>query len=276
MTKRLDWITDPHMDHFRDQEMLLSFVKKLHARNSDGLFITGDIAGSKTIYDFLGLISGAYQRPVYFVLGNHDFHGGWMEDTHKTVRAVCAAVPEGVLNWLTECEPIMLDRKTAVIGHDGFYDGQKGQAGLTFNMPDFYAPGGIHDLCHAFGMGTRHLFDILRELGAHSVAHIHDRVIKAYKTGARRILILTHVPPFPEASYYKGRPSEPAAMPFFVNQALGEALLELAEEFPKAKFEVYAGHTHGKREYHACPNLVVRVGNARYGRLPTFQPQIEI
>ena len=56
---KVDWITDPHLDHLRGQEMLLDFVKKLHARDSDVLLITGDIAESGTIYDFMGIVSGA-------------------------------------------------------------------------------------------------------------------------------------------------------------------------------------------------------------------------
>jgi hypothetical protein len=55
-----------------------------------------------------------------------------------------------------------------------------------------------------------------------------------------------------------------------VNKTLGEALLELAGDHPDVDFLVLAGHTHGRREFQAAPNLMVRVGEARYGRRPRF------
>jgi len=273
---KLDWLTDPHLDHLKNTEMLLKFVDRLAARDSDGLVITGDIGESRTIYEFLEILSGCYRRPIYFVLGNHDCYGAWFEDTHNRVREICSAVPAGILNWMPDAGVIMLNQRTAIIGHDGFYDGQEGEPGLSFSLTDFYLPSGIKDLIQAFGRGSHHLFEKLRLLGIESAEYIKRQVLKAKQQGARRILIITHVPPFLESSYFRGKPSEARAAPFYVNQALGNMLLDLSEKHPKIQMEVYAGHTHGKREYQARKNLVVRVGAARYGRLPTFQPQITI
>jgi len=274
VTKHFDWITDPHLDHLKGETMLLNFVKKLAARKSDGLVITGDIAESKTIYQFLEILSGCYRRPIYFILGNHDHYGAWMADTHARVRSICNAVPPGILNWMTDVGVLMLDDRTAIIGHEGWYDGQAGEPGLSFSLSEFYMPNGILDLVHAFDQSSHALFDKLQELGAASADHIRKMVVQARDQGARRILIITHVPPFREASYFRGKPSEAKAAPFYVNQVLGEALLELADEHRQLNLEVYAGHTHGKREYQPRENLVVRVGSARYGRLPTFQEPI--
>jgi len=275
-TKHLDWITDPHLDHFRSKEMLISFVDKLYARDSAGLLITGDIAESHNIVPFMEIVGGAYQRPVYFVLGNHDYYGGWMAETQSKVRELCRDVPHDILNWMSDRGPVWFDDTTALIGHDGFYDGQEGAPGLGFAMTDFCSPHGIHDLIQALGKGSHELFEKLLELGQNSADHVHMQATKAYRKGARRILVLTHVPPFLGASYYRGRPSEPRAAPFYVNKSMGDVLLDLANEMPDATFEVYAGHTHGKREYRPCENMVVRVGNARYGRHPTFQAPIEL
>lgn len=273
---QLDWITDPHLDHLSSQEELIKFIKKLNERNSDGLLITGDIAEAKTIYDYLGILSGAYQRPIYFVLGNHDYYGAWMKETRDSVRQVCGAVPKGILNWMDESGPIMLNRKTAILGHGGFYDGQEGEPGLELGMTDFYLPCGVNDLIQAFGRGSRHLFDKLLEFGTECADVITQQVETALNHGARRIIVVTHVPPFLEASYFRGRPSEPSHAPFYVNRTLGNALLEIAKANPKVQFEVFAGHTHGGREYQARQNLNVRVGSAYYTRQPIFQQPIEI
>jgi hypothetical protein len=143
-------------------------------------------------------------------------------------------------------------------------------------MPDFFLPHGVKDFVEAFHWGSRHLFEKLHELGEASAVHVKEKVREARLQGARRILILTHVPPFLEASYFRGRPSEPQSAPFYVNRTLGETLLELAEDQPKVVMEVFAGHTHGRRIYQARDNLVVRVGSARYGRQPKYQEPITV
>lgn len=273
---RLDWITDPHLDHLRGERALLQFVKDLAARESDALLITGDIAESRTIDEFLGIISGAYRRPVYFVLGNHDYYGDWMEHTHARVRNVCRAVPDGILNWMPDVGFTMLSSDTAVVGHGGMYDGQEGRPGLEMSMSDFYLPHGILDLAEALEYGTRHLFELLRELGSRCAQHVQLNVRRAVREGARRVVVLTHVPPFLESSYFRGRPSEPRAAPFYVNRCLGDVMLALSSELPHVRLEVLAGHTHGARVYHAAENLVVRVGAARYARQPTWQKPIEV
>jgi len=273
---RLDWITDPHLDHLPHKEALLKFVQQLHERDSDALLVTGDIAESRTIDECLGLISGAYQRPVYFVLGNHDYYGDWMERAHERVRRVCRAVPDGILNWMPDAGVVMLSSRTALVGHGGMYDGQEGKPGLEMAMTDFFMPGGNLDMVRALGFGSRHLFALLFELGQESAAHITKNVREAARRGARRVLILTHVPPFLEASYFRGRPSVPTHAPFYVNKGLGDALLELSSELPRVRLEVFAGHTHGAREHRVSDNLVVRVGHARYGRQPVYQEPIMV
>jgi predicted phosphodiesterase len=273
---KLDWITDPHLDHLSSQEQLIRFVKELNGRDSDALLITGDIAESRTIYDYLGIVSGAYQRPVYFVLGNHDYYGGWMKATHEKVRSVCGAVPEGILNWMPDVGVQMLSSSTALVGHGGMYDGQEGTPGLEMSMSDFHMPSGNLDMVRALGYGTRHLFQLLLELGEMSGEHISRQVREAVKLGARRVVILTHVPPFLESSYFRGRPSAPTHAPFYVNKSLGHALLELSSKLPHIRLEVLAGHTHGLREHQAAENLFVRVGRARYGRLPVWQDPVVV
>lgn len=267
----LDWITDPHLDHFVDKEMMIGFIQKLHDRPSDGLLVTGDIAEAPTIYEYLGILSGAYQRPIYFVLGNHDYYRGWIHQTRDVVREVCKDVPPGILNWMPEAGPIMLQGRVAIVGHGGFYDGQEGEPGLQMQMTDFFAPNGIPDLIHALGLGSRHLFRRLFELGQEGADEIADQVRRAHTDGATKIVVLTHVPPFLEASYFRGQPSQPRAAPFYVNRCLGDTLLALAGAYPNTSFEVLAGHTHGGREYQAAENLLVRVGNAWYGQPPIFQ-----
>lgn len=273
---KLDWITDPHLDHLAGEREIIAFVEELHARDSEGLLLTGDIAQSETLYDYLGIISGAYQRPVYFVLGNHDYYGAWMHQTRDRVQAVCEAVPEGILNWMPDAGVLMLSPETAVVGHDGMYDGQAGVPGLELGLTDFHVPHGVLDMIRALELGSRHLFELLLELGRASADHVRESVRQAVRRGARRVLVITHVPPFLESSYFRGRPSDPRSAPFYVNRSLGEALLELSSERPDVQLDVFAGHTHGARVHRAADNLVVRVGRARYGSPPVWQEPVVV
>lgn len=274
---KLDWITDPHLDRLGGPETLVAFLDKLNKRKSDGLVVTGDIAVSGTIYDFLGLLSGAYQRPIYFVLGNHDYYGDWMETTKEKVQAVCKAVPEGILNWATESGPFQLTDDTVLIGHDGIYDGQCGLgAGTDLGLHDFQMKHGILDLAEALQFGTRHLFEKLLDLAQLSASVVEQYIKEAIKSPIKRVIIITHVPPFHEASYYRGRPSDDKSAPYYVNKTMGDMLRRVTAKYPNVQFDVYAGHTHGKRHYQASENLDVYVGSARYGRNPQFQTPIEV
>ena len=188
------------------------------------------------------------------------------------------SVPPGILNWLTDFqEPFKLDEHTALIGHDGFYDGQCGLgAGTDLGMSDFRMGNGIYDLAKALAFGSSHLFDLILKLAQASADHIEKQIRKHIYPPIKRVLILTHVPPFHEASYFRGKPSDQRSAPFYVNKVMGDMLRRVALEYPKIEFEVYAGHTHGKRHYQAEENLNVFVGAARYERQPTFQTVVEV
>lgn len=274
---KLDWITDPHLDHLEGSDELIKFVDRLHNRDSDGLMITGDIAESPTLYEFLGILSGAYQRPIYFVLGNHDYYKAWMAETHVRARAVCEACPPGILNWLSDLGPLHLEDDTWICGHDGWYDGQEGlgpQSNLA--LTDFMYQWGVFDLADARSLGKLNLFLRIKQLAKMSAQSVKLKLEEVLHQGGRRVIVVTHVPPFIEASLFRGRPSSPASAPFYVNKTMGDMLYEFASRHPNLEIEVFAGHTHGKCRVEVLHNLVVRVGSARYGQQPQFQVPIEV
>jgi hypothetical protein len=114
------------------------------------------------------------------------------------------------------------------------------------------------------GLYDAELFLRLNALGDES-ARIITKAVTAALQLAAHVVILTHVPPFPQAAKYEGMPTGAEFLPHFCNAALGEALLQLARAHPDKSFTVLAGHTHSKCEYRAAPNLWVKVAGARYG-----------
>jgi hypothetical protein len=75
-----------------------------------------------------------------------------------------------------------------------------------------------------------------------------------------QVLVLTHVPPFPEACVYDGAQSSPAWLPWFTCISTGEVLAEYAAAHPHQRITVLCGHTHGAGVCQPAPNLEVRTG----------------
>lgn len=100
------------------------------------------------------------------------------------------------------------------------------------------------------------------------------------RTDARELIVLTHVPPFPEACWYEGKQSSPDWLPWFTCVAVGDVLREHARAHPQTSITVLCGHTHGRGEYRAAENLLVRTGGwcpgqRSYGN-PIVQETIDV
>ena len=87
-------------------------------------------------------------------------------------------------------------------------------------------------------------------------------------------VVLTHVPPFREAAWYEGRPSDSQWLPFFSCKAVGDVLLEAIQDLPCKRMTVLCGHIHGGGRSAILPNLATWTGPARYGR-PAIQEIFE-
>lgn len=99
---------------------------------------------------------------------------------------------------------------------------------------------------------------------------MHQQIKAAIKAGFENIVVLTHVPPFREASRYLNQPSPEYSVPYFSSKALGLMLLECYAMYPHIKFDVLCGHTHDPFDAHIRKNLRVRVMRAEYGA-PRFE-----
>ena len=89
------------------------------------------------------------------------------------------------------------------------------------------------------------------------------------------VLFLTHVPPFRDAAWYAGKPSDDEHLPHFSSKASGDAILDATASHPQSELTVLCGHTHGGGEVSIQPDLHVITGPARYGA-PTIQRLLNI
>jgi hypothetical protein len=99
---------------------------------------------------------------------------------------------------------------------------------------------------------------VLQRLGANEARSLRDQLARA--PASDEMLVLTHVPPFPEACVYDGVTSEPGYLPWFTCISTGEVLLDHARAHPATKITVLCGHSHGLGTYAPLTNLEVRTG----------------
>jgi 3',5'-cyclic-AMP phosphodiesterase len=82
---RLAWFTDLHLNFLSDKDAK-AFCAALASTEADCFAISGDIGEARSVQRYLRLLENSLQRPIYFVLGNHDFYGGSIASVREGVR----------------------------------------------------------------------------------------------------------------------------------------------------------------------------------------------
>src|SRR3954469_8544205 len=214
----------------------------LSGTEADAFVITGDIGEAHDVALHLNAIDNAVQRPVYFVLGNHDFYRGSIAGVREKVRGLCAVTPN--LHWLPDAGVVPLAGDTCLVGHDGWGDGRLGDYhGSDVMLNDF----GLIGEFGGFDEDPAQRLTKLHALGDEAAAHFRAVLPDALKR-FRHIVVLTHVPPFREACWHEGQVSDDNWLPHFTCKAVGDVLVEAMRAAPDREMTVLCGHTHGGGE----------------------------
>ncbi len=263
---KLAWATDIHLNFLDDLERR-QFLEPINAQ-ADALVVTGDIAESNSVGEALRRMGDVLDMPVYFVLGNHDFYRGSIPKTRAEVARLAAESER--LTYLTAGRVVELSPQTALVGHDGWADGRLGDFwGSKVFLNDFVAIRELRLWKDEYTLDKPALRRMLEDLGDEAAAYLKSALVPAAGRYPQ-VIVATHVPPFREAAWYRGRPSGDDYLPFFSCKAVGEVLLEAARSSPHCQLLVLCGHTHGGGEVQVRANLRVLTGPAEYGR-----PKIE-
>lgn len=265
--KKIAWLTDPHFN-FAGIQKAEALMREVASWGADALLVSGDIGEAPDLEGWLELMAARAGAPVYFVLGNHDFYHASIAEV-RAVAGALAAQRGDALHYLLDCDVVSLTDDTALIGHDGWGDGRCGDVlNSRVRLSDFLY---IQDL----RVGSQEaLAAHLNMRGDEAAAHIRPRLERAL-ADHEHVLLLTHVPPFREAAWHEGNISDDHWAPFFVCQAMGEALVEVMRAHPSRRLTVLCGHTHSHGEAYVLPNLHVRTGGAVYRR-PALQAPLLI
>ncbi len=262
---KLAWLTDVHLN-FVEPDEVLAFWASVAAAEPDAVLIGGDIAEGSDISHHLRQMASVLDRPIYFVLGNHDFY-------RSSIRGVRAEVAElaqtdARLTYLTASDFVSLSSGIALAGHDGWGDGRAGDFfSSTVMLNDYFL---IEEISR---LPWDQRLQRLNALGDQAAEHAWKVLPRALAEHGRAIF-LTHVPPFREACWHQGELSDDEWAPHFCCIALGEALKTIMQQSPERHLTVLCGHTHSSGEAQILPNLSVLTGGARY-RFPAVQKILE-
>jgi predicted MPP superfamily phosphohydrolase len=264
--KRLVWITDIHLN-FASNHHLGSFCRAILDAAPDAVLLGGDIGEAPSVADYLHYLERSLQRPIYFVLGNHDFYQGQISQVQASIVKLCGS--SSLLRWLSAEDAIELTPETGLVGHDSWADGRFGKGAQSNVLLNDYL------LIREFvGLSHPDRFKKLREMGDASADHFARVLPKALKRFPS-VILLTHVPPFRESCWHEGQISDDEALPHFSCKAVGEVLQREMMARPDNNLTVLCGHTHGGGKVDILPNLHVITGASEYGS-PRIQEVISI
>ncbi len=253
---KLAWLTDIHLNFIRQIEVKEVLCYEIHRSRADAVLITGDIAASANLCQHLEFLAKQIQKPIYFVLGNHDYYGSSIERVNSEVAKVVEQ--NNHLVWLSQSGVIELSPDTCLIGHEGFADGRLGDPlGSQVVLNDYHLIKELHQ-------PTKELrLKIQNELGDAAARHIETRLNEAINR-YNNIIVALHVPPFYEACWHLGKLTDDNFLPHFACKATGDVLKTAMQAHPNVSMVVYCGHTHSGGYTEILSNLRVFTGAAEY------------
>jgi 3',5'-cyclic AMP phosphodiesterase CpdA len=261
------WVTDVHLDMAEDATRR-RFFARIEASAADAVLVTGDIADGPKTGDCLCEMADRLARPIYFVLGNHDFYGGSIREVEE--RTVRLADDHPYLVYLPAAGVVEISPGWGLVGEGGWPDARLGDyEGSKVFLPDFVT---IEDLA-----AVRHdrpaMRRLLAELGdraARRVAEVLPQALAKFP----QVVLATHVPPFRRAAWHQGHPCDDDWLPYFSCQAMGDVLLSVMQAHPDRRLVVLCGHTHGAGRLAVLDSLLVLTGGAESGK-PAVQKVFE-
>ena len=258
---RLVWVTDTHLE-FPGDTGRLEFAKLIKAQKPDRVLITGDIANAADIEWILPELQEEIGSEVIFVLGNHDFYHGDIFSVREWAKGP----------WMhmkyAHGQLIELNRSACIVGVDGWADAQHGRPRTSnVGLADWQF---IEDMNRAGCAHSRaKRIRMLSNLGKEE-AQTLERPLAQALAQYDRVFVMTHVPPWVEATWHEGFHSEPDWLPWFSCKAVGDCIEKLSAQNPGKKITVLCGHTHGYGYSKISDDIEVFTGMATY-----YVPEIQ-
>jgi len=267
---KIAWLTDIHLN-FLDSKVRKNFYSSIDQTECEAILITGDIAEAPNICDILNEFSGHTNKKIYFVLGNHDYYSGSIVNVRESITALCSK--NNKLTWLGRPEIIKLNSNAVLLGHDGWADARYGDFDhSTVTLNDSRS---IAELFQAFLLNKSSLKSEMQRLADADAKILEQTLIQTMNSNIKKVIIATHVPPFPESCLHNGKQSDENWLPYFASKATGDVISNFAQNNSEIDILVLCGHTHSDALFKPFKNLEIKAGSAQYYN-PTLQEVINI
>jgi predicted phosphohydrolase len=270
---RLAWATDIHLDFITDKNDVGMSCRNLDTfcslfEESDGIVLSGDISLAPFLKDHLLALEERLSRPIYFVLGNHDF---WFSDI-ASVRDAMTKLSNSseYLKYLSVVPYVRLTKTVFLIGHDGWCDGLYGDARhSSFVMNDWTSIKDFKSFHTPFNenpINYDSILSVCRQQATIATRHIATgiKTLLSQKR-AKKIIIATHVPPFTQPLDI-AKSNKQNMYPWYSSKTMGDMLLSAANNNPSIQFEILCGHCHVEYNDRIAPNLLLRSGESKYSQ----------
>lgn len=245
------WLTDTHFN-FLESYKIIEFFLELKFQDPDGIFLTGDISNGPNVCKHLHWLQRIVDKPIYFVLGNHDYYRSSFQMVEQSVSELVNSNHD--LHYMNVENYISLNQDTALIGHNGWYDAKWHDPLLpVVFLADWYF---IDDF--KLGQGNEGRMQIMRDRAAVAAQSIGKNLVSALREHST-VYLLTHFPPWP---YYQYGIMDNFWKPFNSSKIIAETIEDIMKHLPHKKLIVLAGHTHEARYTKVAHNIELHVAKA--------------
>lgn len=259
-------ITDTHLDFISDEDTCEYFqtLADIH-KNVDIIVHSGDISHSHHVRDNIISMMRFIKKPIAFVLGNHDYYYSQIQNVRSEItKLVSTTFVKNAVHYLTTSEPIYVN-DVCIIGHDCWYDAHHGNPWAGGALNDWRFIREFANVSEGRTCVNEDIINLARCLALEGAVHIERNIEKAINNDFKKIVVVSHVPPFAESHVFNGDRGTSPALPWYTCKALGDLLISVALDNPDVEFLSLHGHTHSFFDKKIMPNLQTRVGNSVYG-----------
>jgi len=232
------WAADLHFNSARTSPFQFGSSLAQRFPNAKGLILTGDISVSHRVASDLKDLHFGFGKPIYFVLGNHDYWDSSFRSADNLVREI-----HNDILYLQSDFPVDLGNSVQMVGVSGWYDAGYGEPGEVL-MEDFYR---IADLKKDPVAASRKRAEFM-------AAKLVSKIEFALSTGCEKLVIVTHIPPFEALA------KEADHLAWYGSKVLGDCILKHAPSFKEVL--VLCGHTHFAQKY-VIGNILAYSGEAK-------------
>lgn len=252
--KKYIWLTDTHLNSKPFATWRLA--RQINNENASGVFLTGDITDGTHIEHHLDSLAKNIDCDIFFVLGNHDYHGRTIDSVHADLRRLTERHRN--LHWMPDTGVFKLNEEVSVIGSEGWYDAAFGDPWWIRFTFDWHR---TFDFLKLQNMNER--IEMFRLLAKRSAENIEESLVSALDD-SKIVYVLTHFPPWKEAIRDEGTFLERFWLPYNTNNILGKTIERVMSGRKKKRVVVLAGHTHTDCWISVSRNIECRVNKASY------------